>query len=984
MSQKLPMVFGATGLQQLQSGDQLFGITSVNVQTGTTYTVVTSDTGKLVTHTNASPVAVTLPIATTPGFASGWHVHYQNRGAGTITITPATSTIDGAANISLTAGQGLTIWSDGSNYFTVRGMGLTANQTITLSGDVIGSGTTGIATTIATNTVTYAKFQTVAASSLIGNPTGGFSNAQGISLGSTLAFSGTAVQTVAFTGDVTTAANSFATTVVKVNGVSYPSAPSTNTVPVVTGVNTITYQALPNSAMATMPTLTLKGNNTGGAAVPADLTVAQVMTMLGAAPLASPTFTGIPAAPTASPGTSTTQIATTAFVGAAISASSYVLPAATVSTLGGVIVGAGLAVTGGGTLSANVTTVAGRTGAVTISSTDITDATTTGRAVLTAGSILAARVSLKIDQRTTVADIAYTMVAGDYNVQYTSISAARSVTLPAASTLNPGQVIIIGDSSGNASANNTITVTRTGADSINGLTTFVINAPYGQAMLQSDGTSKWILIEFPQLVTSVAGRTGAVVLAVGDVSGAAPLASPTFTGVPAAPTPGAGTSSTQIATTAFVAVSYAPLASPALTGVPTAPTATGGTNNTQIATTQFVVTALSSYVPNSQLGVASGVATLDGSGKLTASQIPSSLVGGLNYQGTWNASTNTPTLTSSTGTKGYYYKVSVAGSTNLDGTTNWNVGDMATYDGTTWDKIDGPAEAVTTVAGRIGAVVLAVTDVSGAAPLASPTFTGTPAAPTASFGTSTTQLATTAFVAVNYAPLASPSFTGTPTAPTATVGTNNTQIATTQFVTSAISAGAYTLPPATVSTLGGVIIGTGIAVTGGGTISLASGAAATNVGTLGGVLTGTLPNPGLATASVTAAHQAVNLTSGESAATTPPGGVVYISAAGTFKLAQADTLTNASAIGLAVASISAAASGNIATEGVLTLTTVQWDAVTGQIGGLTAGSTYYVDPSSPGKITTTNVSTTGQVSMQIGRALSTTQMSLNIGSPILL
>jgi hypothetical protein len=53
-------------------------------------------------------------------------------------------------------------------------------------------------------------------------------------------------------------------------------------------------------------------------------------------------------------------------------------------------------------------------------------------------------------------------------------------------------------------------------------------------------------------VTSVAGRTGAITLAVADVSGAAPLASPTFTGTPAAPTATAGTSTTQLATTAFV------------------------------------------------------------------------------------------------------------------------------------------------------------------------------------------------------------------------------------------------------------------------------------------------------------------------------------------------------------------------------------------------------------------------------------------------
>ena len=112
------------------------------------------------------------------------------------------------------------------------------------------------------------------------------------------------------------------------------------------------------------------------------------------------------------------------------------------------------------------------------------------------------------------------------------------------------------------------------------------------------------------------------------------------------------------------------------------------------------------------------------------------------------------------------------------------------------------------------------------APLASPAFTGTPTAPTASQGTNSTQIANTAFVkaaitalingapgtldtlkeiaaAINNdpnfsttinnalalkAPLASPALTGIPTAPTAAQGTNNTQIATTAYVRAAISA----------------------------------------------------------------------------------------------------------------------------------------------------------------------------------------------------
>ena len=78
------------------------------------------------------------------------------------------------------------------------------------------------------------------------------------------------------------------------------------------------------------------------------------------------------------------------------------------------------------------------------------------------------------------------------------------------------------------------------------------------------------------------------------------------------------------------------------------------------------------------------------------------------------------------------------------------------------------------------------TDTSRAA-LASPTFTGTPLAPTAAVDTNTTQIATTAYVVgQGYAKLASPTLTGTPLAPTATAGTNTTQIATTAFVQAAV------------------------------------------------------------------------------------------------------------------------------------------------------------------------------------------------------
>lgn len=156
---------------------------------------------------------------------------------------------------------------------------------------------------------------------------------------------------------------------------------------------------------------------------------------------------------------------------------------------------------------------------------------------------------------------------------------------------------------------------------------------------------------------------------------------------------------------------------------------------------------------------------------------------------------------------------------------------------------------VSSVFGRFGAVTAnsgdyTVAQVTGAAPIASPTFTGIPAGPTAALSTNTTQLATTAFVIANAAAgsvssvfgrggavvsangdytatqvtntpaggvaavtvqaaiteldtekanLASPTFTGTPAAPTAAGGTNTTQLATTAFVTAAVSGS--TAPP---------------------------------------------------------------------------------------------------------------------------------------------------------------------------------------------
>ena len=134
-------------------------------------------------------------------------------------------------------------------------------------------------------------------------------------------------------------------------------------------------------------------------------------------------------------------------------------------------------------------------------------------------------------------------------------------------------------------------------------------------------------------------------------------------------------------------------------------------------------------------GAANGVATLDAGGKVPTSQIPQ--MGDLNYQGTWNASTNTPTLTSSAGTKGFYYVVSVAGSTNLNGITDWKIGDWAVFNGSVWEKIDN-TDAVTSVNGYTGTVVLTASDVGAQPAGAYVTSVGATSPVTSSGGTTPT------------------------------------------------------------------------------------------------------------------------------------------------------------------------------------------------------------------------------------------------------
>lgn len=114
------------------------------------------------------------------------------------------------------------------------------------------------------------------------------------------------------------------------------------------------------------------------------------------------------------------------------------------------------------------------------------------------------------------------------------------------------------------------------------------------------------------------------------------------------------------------------------------------------------------YQSTSQKGQANGYASLDGAGKVPVAQLPSSI---MEYKGTWNASTNSPSLADGTGDTGDVYRVSTAGTRNLgSGSITFDVGDYVIYNGTIWEKSD-TTDAVASVNGFTGVITLTTTNI---------------------------------------------------------------------------------------------------------------------------------------------------------------------------------------------------------------------------------------------------------------------------------
>lgn len=117
----------------------------------------------------------------------------------------------------------------------------------------------------------------------------------------------------------------------------------------------------------------------------------------------------------------------------------------------------------------------------------------------------------------------------------------------------------------------------------------------------------------------------------------------------------------------------------------------------------------------------------------------------------------------------------------------------------------------------------------------------------------------------------------------------------------------------------------------------------------------------------------------------PIGAPIYLSAANSFMPARANAGPSTEVLGFVRdVSIAPAGTGSIQTDGVLVASTAQWDAVTGQTGGLTAGGVYFLDAATAGKLTTVAPTTLGQYVLRLGRAVNATTFEISIGVPILL
>lgn len=158
--------------------------------TTTSDTLLSTDSGTVVTESNASAVAVGIAVASTTGFTTGNYWTVKNKGTGLVTITPTTSTIDGNATLTVKQNQSVDFYSDGTNYFTLPG-----RPTNVAPADLSGLGT-GVATALGVNVGSAGA--PVVNGGALGTPSSGtLTSATGLPISTGVSGLGTGVATAA-------------------------------------------------------------------------------------------------------------------------------------------------------------------------------------------------------------------------------------------------------------------------------------------------------------------------------------------------------------------------------------------------------------------------------------------------------------------------------------------------------------------------------------------------------------------------------------------------------------------------------------------------------------------------------------------------------------------------------------------------------------------------------------------------------------------
>ena len=297
------------------------------------------------------------------------------------------------------------------------------------------------------------------------------------------------------------------------------------------------------------------------------------------APLDSPALTGVPTAPTVPAGNNTTSIATTAFVTTAIST----LASTVNSTLTNYAQLAGAAFTGvvtgitqapGDTSTKFATTAFVSDAVITANTAAFANLATTNSTLNTLARNVSTNYAPLVSPNLTGSPTAVTMpiIASNTAIATTAFVqnffAARipGIYAPLASPVLTGtpQSPNVAVGTNTAQIATTAFVQSQLSASLTGIYAPLSNpaftgAPTATNPTTGDSSTRIATTQFVQNqlaasipVTSVAGRTGSIILTVSDIAGAAPLSAPTFTGEPTATNPTTGDSSTRIATTQFV------------------------------------------------------------------------------------------------------------------------------------------------------------------------------------------------------------------------------------------------------------------------------------------------------------------------------------------------------------------------------------------------------------------------------------------------